>query len=182
MTATPNNLIVDDDLVSIKILLKALVGMGNLHFASSGTKALERLSEHPIDLVLLDIEMPELDGFATCRTLRQDHPEIPVVFITATDDPASEIQALGVGGHDFITKPINPPVVRARVALHLELRAQNTAHRQFEEALRLTNERLDAIISALPDLMFRVDRTGTIKEYHTPISFTFPRLYSWERR
>jgi diguanylate cyclase (GGDEF)-like protein/PAS domain S-box-containing protein len=169
MTATPSILIVDDDPLSAKILHKVLDGMGNMHFATSGATALKRLSEQPIDLVLLDIVMPEMDGFATCRALRQDHPEIPVVFITATDDPASEIQALDVGGHDFITKPLNPPVVRARVALHLKLRAHNTAHRQFEDALRNTKEHLEAIISALPDLMFRIDREGTILEYHAPI-------------
>ena len=143
MTSAPHLLIVDDDLTTLKMLHKALEGMGEVHTASSGAQALQIVAEHPIDLVLLDIIMPEMDGFATCRALLQTQPDMTVLFVTVVSDTGSEVAALEVGGRDFISKPINPPVVRARVALHLKLKAQHRERRAMEEAIRALNANLE---------------------------------------
>ena len=123
MTPEPNILIVDDDLTAIQTLHKALRGMGKIRFASGGREALDLLADYPGDLVLLDANMPEMDGFATCLAIRQDFPELPVIFVTASTDFATEVHALECGARDFITKPIHPPVVRARIGVHLQLKA-----------------------------------------------------------
>ncbi len=115
-------LIVDDDRGAVRRLHHALRGMGRVRFATSGAGALALLADYPFGVVLLDANMPEMDGFATCRAVRHDYPETPVLFVTADSDFATEVRALETGAQDFITKPINPPVVRARVALHLKLR------------------------------------------------------------
>ncbi len=117
-------LIVDDEPAVIQLLRKTLHGMGELRYATGGEDALTLVAAAPPDLILLDANMPGLDGFATCVALQRDYPEIPVVFVTAGSDFANEIRALEAGASDFITKPINPPVVRARVAMHLKFKAQ----------------------------------------------------------
>jgi diguanylate cyclase (GGDEF)-like protein/hemerythrin-like metal-binding protein len=135
MTAVSEILIVDDDPIGIRILRKALAGMGNVRVATSGAQAVELAAQAPVDLVLLDILMPEMDGFETCRTLLQEHPDLPIVFLTMADQPDIEVRALEVGGRDFIGKPINTPVVRARVALHLKLAAESTERQRREREL-----------------------------------------------
>jgi diguanylate cyclase (GGDEF)-like protein/PAS domain S-box-containing protein len=143
VTPTPQILIVDDEPGTIKILSRTLVGMGDLHEATSGAQALEIVSHQPIDLVLLDIIMPEMDGYDTCRALVRVRPDLPVIFVTMASDPASEIRALEVGGHDFISKPITPTVVRARVALHLKLQAQQAERQRAEQAIQALNAGLE---------------------------------------
>jgi diguanylate cyclase (GGDEF)-like protein len=122
MTPEPNILIVDDDPSAIQVLHNALQGLGKIRYATGGRNALALLAEHPCDLVLLDAHMPEMDGFATCQALRQDYPDLPVLFVTADHDFATEVRALETGARDFISKPVNPPVVRARVGVHLQLK------------------------------------------------------------
>ncbi|WP_295455748.1 response regulator [uncultured Thiodictyon sp.] len=139
----PQVLIVDDDPMTGMIFCEILAGMGSIHVTTSGASALQFVAGHQIDLVLLDIMMPEMDGFATCRALLRDYPDIPVVFVTAANDPDSEIQALGVGGHDVINKPVNPPVVRARVALHLKFAAERGALKRAEQSILALNAGLE---------------------------------------
>ncbi|EIC22279.1 diguanylate cyclase domain-containing protein [Thiorhodovibrio frisius] len=129
----PRVLIVDDEAIAIRVLHAALEGIGDLRFATSGKEALQRMDRDPFDLVLLDAKMPEMDGFEVCRVMQREHPEIPVIFVTAAMDCDSELLALEVGASDFLSKPINPPLVRARVGLHLKLKAQK------DRLLRLSN-------------------------------------------
>ena len=124
MTRFPKILVVDDEPVSIEVLGATIEDLGDIRYATSGTQALAMVAEEPVELILLDARMPGLDGYDTCKALRRDYPDIPVVFVTAANDPISEIRALEAGARDFLTKPINPPVVRARVSLHLRLKAQ----------------------------------------------------------
>jgi PAS domain S-box-containing protein len=143
MTQVPRLLIVDDDPLNIKLLSRALADMGEVCSAADGSAALSLLAERPIDLILLDIVMPGLDGFATCRALRRDHPEITVVFMTAAAEFENEIRALEAGGNDFISKPFNLPVVRARVSLHLKLMAQQAERKRIEQEVRDLNASLE---------------------------------------
>jgi diguanylate cyclase (GGDEF)-like protein len=131
-------LIVDDEPAAIQMLRKTLQGMGVLCYATSGQEALDLVASDPPDLILLDANMPGMDGYDTCVALERDYPDIPVVFVTAAHDPKSEIRALEAGASDFITKPINPPVVRARVAMHLRFKAQSDLLRNLSHRDPLT--------------------------------------------
>jgi diguanylate cyclase (GGDEF)-like protein len=131
-------LIVDDDPAALQALHGALEGMGEVVFATDGTEALALVARQSVDLVLLDAQMPSMDGFTTCRALQQDHPDIPIIFVTVASEPGNEIRALEAGASDFISKPINPPLVRARVAVHLKLKAQNDLLRTLSSRDPLT--------------------------------------------
>ena len=131
-------LIVDDEPSAIQMMRKTLKGMGELRYATGGREALDLVASEPPDLILLDANMPGMDGYATCLALQMDYPDIPVVFVTASGDFADEIRALKAGASDFITKPINPPVVRARVSMHLKLKAQSDLLRNLSHRDPLT--------------------------------------------
>ena len=131
-------LIVDDEPAAIQALHKALEGIGEVRYATGGLDALALLAEYPVDLILLDANMPEMDGFATCHAMQRDHSDIPVIFVTAASEIGNEIRALEVGAIDFISKPISPPVVRARVGVHLKLKAQNDLLRSLSSCDPLT--------------------------------------------
>ena len=138
MRAPARILIVDDDPTAILILQNALEGLGETRTASGGAEALAQVEKGGIDLVLLDALMPSLDGFTTCGLLQKDHPELPVIFVTVVSDYASEVRALDAGAVDFISKPISPPVVRARVKTQLKLKAQNDLLRSLSSQDPLT--------------------------------------------
>ncbi|MBF0611707.1 MAG: response regulator [Magnetococcales bacterium] len=116
-------LIVDDVPGNIRVLVEILGEEYELLVATNGADALKVVAESPPDLILLDIVMPEMDGTEVCRRLhaKEATRSIPVIFITAKNDMDDEVQGLSMGAVDFITRPINPMVVRARVKTHLEL-------------------------------------------------------------
>ncbi|MBF0188974.1 MAG: hybrid sensor histidine kinase/response regulator, partial [Magnetococcales bacterium] len=120
-------LIVDDERLNLKILSDLLRHDYATQVAKSGQQALARAkSSQPPDLILLDIVMPEMDGFTVCRRLKED-PEtaaIPVIFITSKSEVADEARGLSLGAVDYISKPISAPVVRARIKTHLALQQQ----------------------------------------------------------
>lgn len=138
MHDTAQIMIVDDDPLAIQTLNEILTRFGNICFTTSGQEALLLAQAKPVDLVLLDAQMPVLDGFATCRLLKRDHPDLVVIFVTASSGPASEIAALEAGAVDFITKPINPAVVRARVGTQLLLKQQTDLLRRLVKSDPLT--------------------------------------------
>jgi diguanylate cyclase (GGDEF)-like protein len=117
-------LIVDDQPANIRVMAEALRDHYELFFATSGSKALEIASTAGVELVLLDVVMPDLDGFEVCRRLRSNErtSRIPVIFVTAREETSDEARGFDVGAVDYITKPIRPPVVRARVRTQLELK------------------------------------------------------------
>ncbi|WP_028102460.1 diguanylate cyclase domain-containing protein [Pseudoduganella violaceinigra] len=126
-------LIVDDAMENIQILNHALGGEHEVLFALNGEKALELAHEQRPDLILLDAVMPGLDGYDVCAALRAspDVLGIPVIFVTALTTPEDETRALEAGAVDFITKPFNIAVVRARVRTHLTLKRQSDAMREL---------------------------------------------------
>ena len=119
----PRLLLVDDEPTNLQVLRHILQADYRLLFATDGERALQVAREQRPDLVLLDIMMPNMDGYAVCCALKADAAtaSIPVIFITALDDSQDETAGFDVGGVDYLTKPVSPPVVRARVRTHLSL-------------------------------------------------------------
>ena len=118
-------LIVDDEPGNIKILLELLRSGYKIRVANSGEKALQIMfSDDRLDLILLDVMMPGIDGYEVCRQIksRPETQEIPVIFLTAKTQPEDEQKGFNLGAEDYITKPISPPIVLARVQTHLQLK------------------------------------------------------------
>jgi putative two-component system response regulator len=118
-------LIVDDNIVSLKQISAQLAGQYEVSLAKSGELALQICAGEKPDLILLDVEMPEMDGFATISHLKSDSRtnQIPVIFLTGNHDPATEVKCLESGAMDFITKPANTGILCHRISLHLEFSA-----------------------------------------------------------
>jgi CheY-like chemotaxis protein len=114
-------LIVDDTPDNITLISSLLKDKYNTKVATSGATALQIVAAAPVDLILLDIMMPEMDGFETCRRLKADthSSAIPVVFLTAKSQQEDEALGRSVGAVDFLRKPVNPDLLFSRVALHL---------------------------------------------------------------
>ena len=141
LPARPRLLVVDDQPINIQTLYQIFHADHEVFVATSGEQALAFCRGNPLpDLILLDVVMPGLDGLAVCQQLKADPvlANIPVIFVTACMDPADETRALEAGGVDFITKPVNPMVVRARVKTHLTLKAQGDFLRSLVFADGLT--------------------------------------------
>jgi len=129
----PTLLLVDDHPINIRVLQQIFASDFQLLTATHGEQALAICKSTPPDLVLLDIVMPGLDGFEVCTRLKADPAtcNIPVIFVTAYTDALQETHGLEVGAVDFISKPDNPAVVRARVKTHLTLKLQSDVMRKL---------------------------------------------------
>ncbi|MDZ7641189.1 MAG: PleD family two-component system response regulator [Desulfurivibrio sp.] len=117
-------LVVDDEISNIELLAEIFSDDYEVLFATSGAKALELAVQARPDLILLDVVMPEMDGFEVCSRLKSERStaDIPVIFVTGIGDQKSEVRGLELGAADYVTKPINPPVVLVRVRNQLELK------------------------------------------------------------
>ena len=129
----PRLLMVDDEPIDIQTLYQAFAADHQVFIATDGEQALALCAGKRPDLMLLDVEMPGMDGYEVCRRLKADPVlrDTPVIFVTAHTDETSETRGLDAGAVDFITKPINPKIVRARVTTHLTLKAQSDLLRQW---------------------------------------------------
>jgi len=142
-TAPPTVLVVDDTPANLTLLAQVLKPAYRVQLAVSGAKALEICRRQPPDVVVLDIMMPELDGYEVCRRLKADPAtrHLPVIFLTALTRPEDESAGFEAGGADFIHKPFNPATVRARVRAHVQLK-------RAEDQLRGHNARLSDELDA----------------------------------
>lgn len=148
----PRLLLVDDQPVNIQLMHREFAGDYEMNMATTGEQALKICREQVPDLILLDVEMPGLNGFEVCQRLKADATtrDIPVIFVTAHNDVSQETRGLEAGAVDFIAKPINPKIVRARVKTHITLKQQSDLLRElaFHDGLtslfnrRLFDERL----------------------------------------
>ncbi|MEO5349345.1 MAG: hybrid sensor histidine kinase/response regulator [Magnetococcus sp. YQC-3] len=132
MTTQPKILIVDDVPDNIKLLVNAMARQYELIVADHGMLALQLAEQEQPDLILLDVMMPDMDGYAVCRALqeRESTRAIPVIFVTAMGDTVNEMKGLLLGAVDYISKPFCIPIVMARVAAHIALR---TAHKKLAQ-------------------------------------------------
>jgi diguanylate cyclase (GGDEF)-like protein len=157
----PALLIVDDDHVMRMLERETLVPFEfDVREAADGDQALQMLSESPPDLVLLDVEMPGIDGFEVCRRIRErwDGTQVPVIMVTGMDDLDSVNSAYEAGANDFIAKPINWPILGHRV--RYVLRSANSARN-----LRELEQKQAAIVRAMPDTIFLLHRDGTYLDH-----------------
>lgn len=138
-------MVVDDTPANLELLAEILhrQGYGVVEFPR-GAMALRAAAQNPPDLILLDVMMPELDGFEVCRQLKADErlKDIPVLFISALDDTANKVRAFAAGGLDYISKPFQEEEILARVRTHLSLRRQQLNIRRQKEQLEHSYERL----------------------------------------
>lgn len=133
----PKILVVDDQAFNIQILHHIFAEDHEVYMATNGAQALKICHSNRPDLVLLDVVMPDMDGHEVCRRLKNDPAthEIPVIFVTGHNDPSEETVGLELGAVDFISKPANPAVVRARVRTHLKLKFQADALEKINQTL-----------------------------------------------
>jgi len=158
-------LIVDDVVENIDVLKGTLSPKYKVKAATSGAKALEIANKQPQpDLILLDVMMPEMNGYDVCRTLKSNPVtrDIPVVFVTAKSDVASERTGLETGAVDYISKPVSPPIVKARVRTHLELyHHQRTLEAKVSERTReLEHAQLEIVRRLASAAEFKDEETG----------------------
>ena len=146
-------LVVDDTVANLALLSGLLKDRYRTKVVNSGPKALELLSSHDLpDLILLDIMMPEMDGYEVCRRLKEDERtrEIPVIFLTAKSQLEDETRGLALGAVDYITKPVSPPILLMRVQTHLTLK-------QARDYLKRENEILERKV---------LERTAQLNKLH----------------
>jgi putative two-component system response regulator len=155
-------LIVDDTPENIQILMETLKDDYKIVAAINGEKALKMAEMVPLpDIILLDIMMPGMDGYEVCNRLKNNEKtkNIPVVFITALSEEEDEAKGLALGAVDYIAKPINPELVKARVRNHLELKD----YRDHLE--KLVGERTREVILTQAIM---IESLATLAEYRDP--------------
>lgn len=165
-------MLVDDTPANLDLLTEMLQGQGyRVQAFPGGPMALKAAALNPPDLILLDIMMPEMDGFEVCRRLKADDAlkEIPVIFISALDDVANKVRAFSQGGVDYVSKPFHQEEVLARVTTHLSLRRmrqkleQHNLHLQDlvrEKVKEISDSQLATLLAISKLAEYRDDETG----------------------
>ncbi|MDH5764448.1 MAG: hybrid sensor histidine kinase/response regulator [Gammaproteobacteria bacterium] len=160
-------LIVDDHPANLDLLECFLEGFDyRLLRAESGKDALALASENDLDLVLLDIMMPEMDGYQVCEKFKEmpQHARVPVIFLTALEDIESKVKAFSRGAVDYLTKPINVKELQARVTTHLRLAQQEQDLKDYDKAknqfISMLAEDLLTPIQSLKSVLQRLNETS----------------------
>ncbi len=159
-------LLVDDIPANIKILVSALRDNYRLVVATNGKDALKAAYEKQPDLILLDVMMPEMDGYEVCKALktRSETASIPVIFVTAMNEEKDETRGFLLGAVDYIVKPVNPVIVKARVQTHIALRmAQREIQRHRDELEEIVFERTRELRETQIEITNRLVQAA---EYH----------------
>ena len=154
----PKILAIDDEPSNLQIIRRTLNDTYDISFATSGKEGIKAAFKHRPDLILLDIMMPVMNGYGLCQMLKKDPRtrRIPIIFVTAMGTVDDEEKGFQLGAVDYITKPISPPILKARVATHLSLYNQN---RDLENAVVERTKELN--ISRLKV----IQRLGRASEY-----------------
>jgi len=159
--------IVDDDVTNLTVGADALSGAYNVFTLNSGRLLLKRLEKHIPDLILLDVDMPEMNGIEVIKQLKgkRETAGIPIIFLTAKNDGESELEGLSLGAIDYIIKPFSPPLLLKRIEVHLLVEAQKTELKNFNSNLlemvdtktKTVVELQNAILNTMTRLLDRRD-------------------------
>ena len=148
-------LVVDDTPDNLMLMSELLKDYYKIKVANSGVKALKiAQSDTPPDLILLDVMMPDLDGYDVCKQLKANAQtrHIPIIFLTAKSDVTDETKGLELGAIDYITKPINPAIVMARVKTHLDMKMMQDFLRNQNSFLEAEIEKRTREVAAIQDV------------------------------
>ncbi len=168
----PSIIVVDDTPANLHLLTGMLKERGyKVRPVSSGKFALQTAKHDPPDLILLDIIMPEMNGYEVCECLKADEQlsAIPVIFISALNETIDKVKAFKVGGVDYVTKPFQFEEVQARVATHLELRRQKRLIQESNEQLRTLEKLRDNLVHMV------------VHDMRTPLTALYGFLQTLER-
>lgn len=164
MNDKPTILCVDDEPTNLRFLMEILKGSYKVYLAPSGERALTFLENRIPDLILLDIEMPQMDGYEVIRIIKEtpEWNDIPIIFLTGLEGRDKEQAAFDLGAVDYILKPISAGIVKARAGLHIELEQYR---KRLEEAVEMRTNQLyrtqDAILDMLANMTsYRDNETG----------------------
>jgi putative two-component system response regulator len=149
--------VVDDNVTSLKQIASFLQGHYDYYLIRSGAEAISTCVRESPDLIILDVEMPDMDGFETIKELKNNPvtSQIPVIFLTATQDTVTEVTGLKFGARDFIRKPIEKNILLHRLGLHLDI---SSYQKQLEDSVRSTADSFATSISELIEC--RDENTG----------------------
>ncbi|AGF77639.1 histidine kinase/response regulator receiver domain-containing protein [Desulfocapsa sulfexigens DSM 10523] len=170
MNQQPVILCVDNEPINLSLMEAVLAPQGFLIvLAQDGKTALDRLHSERVDLVLMDVMMPEMDGFEVCRRIKADSATwaIPVLFVSSLNDSSFEIMGLELGAADYLVKPFSPAVLQARVKTQLEIKAHSDL---LEE---LAAERARQLIHAERLSTLGTLAAGIAHEINNPLSYIF---------
>ncbi len=164
MSKNEKIMIIDDNVTNLSIARKALCDEYNVVLIKDGAMALAEIPNTKPDLILLDVEMPELSGFEVIEKIKNDMAEpyksIPVIFLTAKDDGVSEFQGLNLGAVDYVRKPFSTALLKKRVELHLKLHNyNNNLKNMVKEQIAHIEELQYAVVYAMSEMVERRDHT-----------------------
>jgi putative two-component system response regulator len=167
-------LIVDDTVANIDVLVGVLKDDYHVKAAINGEMALKSVNANPPDIILLDIMMPGIDGYEVCRRLKADYTarHIPIIFVTAKIGVEDELLGLELGAIDYVTKPISPPIVKARIRTHLALYDQN---RELDRKVHIKTQQLH---ETRLQIIQRLSRAAEFKDSDTGLHVIRMSKYS----
>ncbi len=175
-------LIIEDDVLNIKLIMKILQSVGyKVEFVTSGDKALELIKIFSPDLILLDLQMPKMDGLEVCHKLKNNssYDDIPIIFLTANHDKTNLLKAFELGAADYLTKPFHQKELLARIETHLKIREQAKQIKESEAKLSsIVNNIYDGILVVDDDGKIRFANPSAARIFEKPLSFLLKQPFS----
>jgi len=161
-------LVIDDETMNLEVLSNILSPDYTLYMTKNGASAIEMANKYTPDLILLDIIMPEMDGFEVLQTLKTSEKtrDIPVIIITGLDRYENEERGLELQAADFIRKPFNAKIVSSRVRHHIQSVNQIRAIEKYAQNMQLTLSKMEAIVDNFRGVIWSVDREGVISSFN----------------
>ncbi|MCE1187985.1 MAG: response regulator [Ignavibacteria bacterium] len=164
LTASATVLVVDDNALILQLVSSLLTKVGyRVSFATNGKQAISVAQTAKVDLILLDVQMPEIDGYEVCEHLKSmpETKDIPIIFLTAKSETEDLTRGYEAGGVDYVTKPFNPTELLARVNSHINLkRALELLKKQKDEELKDSEQRFEQMAEQTNEMIWEIDNEG----------------------